>query len=153
MKAALAALMAMLGLGLGACASEPGTASWARDLEVRRATAEAQTRAGETDAASATLRGILAMEAPEATDPRVTSLLADTHFALGSVLMSLGQPGEARVVATRGLALGEAGEVFTANLHALRAMALEAEGRPLDALTDYEAALAIYTARFEEALE
>ena len=56
--------------------------------------------------------------------------------------------------ADAGLALAPSGgqSVFVANLHALRGMSLEELGKPLDAVVDYETAIGVHKALFDEAL-
>ncbi len=132
--------------------SGPDPGDWARRVEARRVAASAQAHRGELEAAVDTLRGALALPAPDGPDA-VIGIVQDTRFALGSALLQLGRASEAEAEATRGLELGTGPTVFTANLLALRAMAREAGPTPLDALDDYERAQASYEALFDAALE
>ena len=149
----LAALALLLALG---CARAPGggpVADWAQEVERLRGQAESQRRSGDLVGAEATLREVLALRLP-APSPAARSVVHDTFFALGSVLLQAGRSAEAVAEASRGLRLVEPppATVFVANLYALRAMAYEEGGHVEDAAADYVDAVRIHKVLFDQAL-
>ena len=116
-----------------------------------RATADANIRQKRLAEAEADLRRILRLPVPKDT-PLASQLLQDTDFALATLLLAAGRPEHALAAAKRGLSRSQEPTVFRANLHAIRAMTLEAMNRPSDALTDYEHAVAIHKQLFDKAL-
>ena len=158
-----APVVALLGLlaGLVLCAGSgcavkgvgpANTASWAQQVARMRAHADKAVAAEDLATAEAVLRRIFVLPAPT-DNARALQLLQDAHFALGSVLYLNGDHDGAAAEADQGLALTDEPSVFSANLHALRAMSLEAGGRELDALDDYEKALVIHKQLFNEMLD
>ncbi len=138
---------------LGSCASPANSSksAWAeRVLDLRRSADEHLSR-GELGGARSDLLRILALD-PPAGDTRHLQLVQDAHFALGSIHFGLGRYDRALDQAEQGLRITEARSIFTANLHALRAMCLESTARELDAISDYQAALAIHKDLFDAAL-
>ncbi len=146
MRVLLVALIATLLHSCGAAAP-----AWVDRVDALRATADRQVEQARLADAEATLRRIFTLPTPHER-PNADALLRDAHFALGRVLLLQGRAAEALAEADAGLARGRAADVFTANLHALRAMSLEALGRELDALADYERAQVIHKALFDAAL-
>jgi predicted negative regulator of RcsB-dependent stress response len=69
--------------------------------------------------------------------------LQDVAFRLGQVMLEEKKPGEALDACTRGLALGEQDDLFTANLLILRGNILQELGKPLPAAEDFHRALVI----------
>lgn len=136
------------------CAVRPArtrAAMWAeRVLDLRRS-ADAHLSAGKVAAAEADLARILELERPG--DARVLPLLQDAHFALGSIHFALKRYDRALEEADKGLKVTDGRSIFAANLHALRAMSLEATGRELDAIEDYQLAIAIHKELFDVTLK
>lgn len=69
--------------------------------------------------------------------------LQDVAFRLGQVMLDEKKPGEALEVCTRGLALGEHDDLFTANLLILRGNIQRELGKSLAAAEDFHQALGI----------
>jgi predicted negative regulator of RcsB-dependent stress response len=69
--------------------------------------------------------------------------LQDVAFRLGQVMLDEKKPGEALDVCTRGLALGEHEDLFTANLLILRGNIQQELGKPSAAAEDFHQALVI----------
>lgn len=137
---------------LAGCSVRPQVVGWAERVDALRRQADQQIAAGELGEAEATLRRILELPSP-GEHTQAEQLVQDTRFALGGIELVRGDPTAALAQADQGLALGSARTVFRANLHALRAMSLEALGRPLEAVMDYGSAMAIHKALFDEALD
>ena len=145
-------LVVLLALSCAVQRSEPSAeGAWAAAVDRLRHSADASLEARRLDDAEAELRRLLALPAPAGL-PRSGELLQDAHFALGRVLLLQRRFELALAEADVGLGLTPERTVFRANLHALRAMAWEALGRPTEAVADYEAALQIHKALFDEAL-
>ena len=70
-------------------------------------------------------------------------LLQDAHYRLAQLALATGDPAGAERQADEGLALGDHGDLFTANLMIVRGAARERSGRGAAATADYERALAI----------
>ena len=147
----------LLALGLawlaGSCAAPAphATSVWAeRVLDLRRSADDHLSR-GQLAAARADLRRILALEPPKG-DERSVQLLQDAHFALASIQYGLKRYEQALAETERGLRVTKLRSIFAANLHALRAMCLEATNKELDAITDYQVAIGIHKELFDAAL-
>lgn len=69
--------------------------------------------------------------------------LQDVAFRLGKVMLDERKPAEALEVCTRGLALGEHDDLFTANLLILRGNVQQELGKSLAAAEDFHQALVI----------
>ncbi|HEX7599278.1 MAG TPA: hypothetical protein VF518_13765 [Polyangia bacterium] len=80
-------------------------------------------------------------------NPRPSGLgrqvLQDIAFRLGLVMLDEKKPGEALEACTRGLALGEKDDLFTANLLILRGHIWQEMGKSLSAAEDFHQALVI----------
>lgn len=70
-------------------------------------------------------------------------VLQDIAFRLGQVMIDEKKPGEALEACTRGLALGEEDDLFTANLLILRGHVRQELGKPVSAAEDFHKALVI----------
>jgi len=143
---------------LGSCAvarssERSATAKWAQTVAALRRSADAYVQTHELELAAADLHRIFSLEVPKDAPPKAYQLLQDAHFALGSVLLLQARFDGALKEADLGLALGDDHSIFGANLHALRGLAREGQGRPLDALQDYANAMEIHKTLFDAALE
>ncbi len=130
-------------------------ARWAAEVEGLRSEAAAQRAAGDTAGALETLeRAVRSGETVDRGDGAVRAIRQDAHFALGRLHFDEGRFDRALEQADAGIALSDPKEptLFAANLHGLRALSLEALGRPAEAITSYEAAQNIHSALFERAL-
>ncbi len=142
----------VIGLVWSSCAAPSRAAApWARTVANIRATADWHRDQHRYKAAETELRRIFEIEPPK-NEPKAVWLLQDASFALGTVLYLDRRFEDAVAEADRGLSLGSDRSIFGANLHGLRAMALEAQGKPLDALTDYSRAIEIHKELFDTAL-
>lgn len=147
------ALLLAVVLAAGCAVSTPRTAlqAWAQSVNGLRDSADVHISRRNLPAAEADLRRIFSLS-PPSEDAGVAQLLQDAHFALGSVMLLQGRFVDAIAEADAGLKLTGEQSIFGANLHALRAMALEGQGKPLDALEDYQRALRIHAELFDAAL-
>lgn len=137
---------------VAACAvARPGV-DWARQVDGLRRKADRHIDKGELEDAKKVLDLVFELPRPEGAP--TTVLLMDAHFAMGTVHLLAGKADLALRQADAGLALAPSGgqSVFVANLHALRGMSLEELGKPLDAVVDYETAIGVHKALFDEAL-
>jgi len=148
--ALLAGALATLGLACGASEADATRGFAERVLELRAAAEAAEAR-GEDDVALATFRAGLALPEPARVDA-VVALRQELHFDVGRLLLLAGDASGAREHAALGLALGGDDSLFTANLHALDAMAAEALGDPPGAVAAYQRAIAVHERLFERAL-
>jgi len=144
-------LLVLLALAQGACGSASPEAAWADSLQTMHDEARQLETAGKVDDALVVYQRAADLVPPSGSS-RTVALRQDAHFALGRALLVSGKAEQALAAADRGLALGQSKTVFVANLHALRATALEASGRDLDAVADYEAALDIHEHLLSRAL-
>ena len=158
-RARRAAPAVALMLALGACAPSPSPspslAAWAGHVDQVLSAAERERAAGHLVAASAVLETVTTDPCPEPRAPLAVALRENAAFALGRVLYEAGHPAKALAAADWGLSLREdptSATVFTASLHALRALALEALSRPDDAIGAWEAAQIVHSRLFERAL-
>ena len=135
------------------CGGAPhsASASWAQTVDRLRQSSDQWLSERDLERAESDLRRIFQLTVPAETRG-ADQLLQDAHFALGSLLLLKRQPDDAIAEANKGLALSTEKTVFRANLLALRALATEAKGQPLDALDDYGRALEIHKALFDNAL-
>jgi tetratricopeptide (TPR) repeat protein len=150
-------LLAVVTGAIAGCAQGPSAelAAWASDVDQRLVSAERQRAAGDLDGARATLAAAVASPVPEPDAPLALALRENLWFALGRVELEAGEPEAALSAAERGLRARAGGAdvtVFTASLHALRALACEALGRPDDAIAAWEAAQAIHLRLYDRAL-
>ncbi|MFT5429773.1 MAG: tetratricopeptide (TPR) repeat protein [Myxococcota bacterium] len=153
MRTSLVVLLLLVGTGCGrAPVVRASELLWTASVDLDRQLADKCVDSGELTIAERMLRRSLAR--PDAAVDEVVriALRQDLHFALGRVLLLQGRFSRASAEASRGLALGGQNTVFQANLYGLRAMAVEADGRPLDALDDYSRALTIHKSLFDAAL-
>lgn len=115
--------------------------------------ADAALARGAHDEAAAALARIVERPVPSsvaAEDARIVRQDASERWARLS--LERGDPQAALERLDQGLALGERGDVFTANLLTLRARVLEAQGRDGEAAADYHRALLIEETLLERAL-
>ena len=147
-RLAVVALPLMIAALVGSCAVGVPAA---RTVDGLRRSADQHVGQRRMKAAEADLRRIFVLDAPK-DNAGALLLLQDAHFALGSVLLVTGRFDEALAEADKGLSLGDDQSIFGANLHGLRAMALEAAGKPIDALPDYTRAIEIHKQLFDTAL-
>jgi hypothetical protein len=153
---ALASSLCGLGL-LWGCAAEPAadadTAQWIAVVRSAHTAADAALGAGRPDTALERLDG--ALSAPVPPDVRAEHRRAvhqDLLFRVAETQLRIGQGRQAQAAAERGLALGRATDLFTANLLIARGQALQAEHRDTEAAASYYEALDINRALLDAAL-
>ena len=145
-----ALVLVFLGASLG-CGS--GATRWIGEAWRAHAEADALERSGDFERAGDLLRDLVSRPVPAGLAPQdVRAVLQDTYARLANVALKRGKPIEALHSADAGLQLGEAQDVFTASLRALRGRALEALGRDGEAAREYETAQTIAEALLSEAL-
>ena len=117
---------------------------WVAEAARRHALADERLEAGDRPGARDALRAIV--EAPPAAalpaDDR-RGVLQDTYFRLARIDLDARDPRAALADAERGLALGQGGDLFAANLLVVRGAAHEALGDGAAAAEDYHQALLI----------
>ena len=151
------ALVVALLAALAGCGDGPSDAqrAWSARIDAALTEADKARAAGDQERAEGLLEAALAEVAPEPDAPVTVALSENLWFALGRVRIEAGRASDALDAADRGLLLREgpaSATVFTASLHALRALALEALGRDGDAIGAWEAAQIVHTRLFERAL-
>ena len=151
--AVAALLLCAFGLA-GACGAERAedadveldveTAQWVADVRRAHEAADTALRAGQVQAALQRLDGALAANVPSEVQPEHRRAVhQDLLFRVAQAQLQAGRSGEARAAAERGLALGRAADLFTANLLIARGQALEADKRDTEAAASYYEALEI----------
>ena len=136
MAAGSLALLILVGCADG------GARAW---IEASRAQSEAAAAADDVAQARAALEALLALEVPSTVaedDARV--IRQDAHERLGRLWLAQGDGARALAEVQRGLVLGEADDIFTANLWVLRGRVREARGEDSEAAADYHRALLIH---------
>ena len=138
---------------LGGCEVAPESPGhdYVKSVQKLKQMADQHLRQGRLPQAETVLRQLVSLPLPS-DEPRAALLAQDGYFSLCSVMLATGRGNMAIDEAAQGLKLTDKPTVFKANLHAVRAMALEATNRAADALTDYEAAMGIHKQLFDEAL-
>ena len=113
-----ALVLVFLGASLG-CGS--GATRWIGEAWRTHAEADALERSGDFERAGDLLRDLVSRPVPAGLAPQdVRAVLQDTYARLANVALKRGKPIEALHSADAGLQLGEAQDVFTASLRALR---------------------------------
>jgi hypothetical protein len=147
-QAAAIMLLCTLGFAVG-CGpaqheADVEAAQWVADVRSAHAAADGALRAGQAQAALARLDAALAAEVPVEVQPEHRRAVhQDLLFRAAQVHLQAGRSGDARAAAERGLGLGRAVDLFTANLLIARGQALEADGRDTEAAASYYEALEI----------
>ena len=145
---------------LSACGDErapepaPDAATWLSQLRSAHPRADAALSAGNVDDAVAVLAEAGRAPMPAellAADRRV--LHQDLLYRLGGAELDRAEPARALAAAERGLGLGRAQDVFTANLLVVRGEALQALERETEAAASYFEALEINRALLAQVLD
>lgn len=135
----------LLGLVLAAGCSRRGEAGpWLARALAAHQRADAQLDRGRLDAARQSLQAMVEQPPPAglaAADARVVR--QDAFYRLAQIELLADRPRAALDWCRQGLALGDAGDLFAANLHLDRGRALERLGRDRDAAAAYHRALLI----------
>jgi hypothetical protein len=140
-------LLCALAFACGCGAEEPAgldAAAWVQEVRSAHAAADAALQAGQAQAALERLNAALSLPVPadvQAEHHRVVH--QDLLFRVAQAQLQVGHSGEAWATADRGLGLGTAQDLFTANLLIARGQALEAEHRDTEAAASYYEALVI----------
>jgi hypothetical protein len=149
----------LLALVVSACSREPGREpepdAWAVAAAATHAEADRLLARGDRMAALEVLRGLVeGAPAPAGGDPEARRiLLQDAYFRVASLIYPQGDPAMTEMYVGRGLALGDHGDLFAANLLVMRAEIHRFHGRTRAALDDYERALRINERLLGETLE
>jgi hypothetical protein len=126
-----------------------GVDDWAAQVASMHGQVDTLLDRGARDEARDVLRSIV--DSAPGDHPHRRPLLQDTYFRLARLALANGDAATAQREAEAGLALGDHGDLFTANLLVVRGTAREALGAGTSAITDYERALAINETLLQEA--
>ena len=149
-------VVVLLVLVLAACGghAEGGEArAWLTRVEAAHHAATTLLLSGDADAAQRALVAAVDLTPPgrvSARDARV--LRQDLLYRLTELDLLRNRPHEAEIWADRGLALGEASDIFTANLLIARGRARQVQDHATAASRDYHAALIVSEALLEASL-
>jgi hypothetical protein len=152
------AVWLLCALALGGCAGDERAASmdaaqWVADVRSAHAAADSALRAGQVQTALERLDAALAAEVPiEVLPEHRRAVHQDLLFRAAQAQLQAGHNDQARAAAERGLALGRAATLFTANLLVARGQALQADDRDTEAAASYYEALEINRALLDAAL-
>ena len=144
------ALRALLLLWLAAAAcgqqepAELDPSAWLASVQSAHARADAALAAGDIARAQSLLERAAESPPPSGVrhdDARV--VYQDLQFRLGQLELARGAPEASLLRAERGLGLGRADDLFTANLLVVRGRALAALGRDIEAASSDQDALGI----------
>lgn len=130
---------------------DDASATWLAQVRAAHASADA-TR--DVAVAERALREAFEREVPTGVaheDARVVR--QDLAYRLASIALEDDRAEDARGYADRGLALGAATDVFTANLYVVRGQAREALGDAVGAAGDYHEALIVNEALLDRVLD
>lgn len=169
MKYAVVSIVFVLGVGgvaLSACSEISETtpapvqstqppseaAAWLTQAQDAHREADEAILDNDLETAESILREAL-VEPPETVHERDARVIRqDLYYRLATVLADRADNNAALEAADRGLALGEAEDLFTANLLVVKGRALEALGRDVDAAGIYFQALEINEALLRQTL-
>ena len=159
LRAAIAFALLLASWAGAGCAGESApelevdAADWVDGVRRAHAAADAALSAGQVQVALERLSAALETPVPPQVQPEHRRVVhQDLCFRIAQAQLSQGRAGDARVAVERGLALGRAKDVFSANLLIARGAALEAEGRDTEAAASYYEALEINRALLDTAL-
>jgi hypothetical protein len=144
--------LTMLAILLVACTGEAPRAWIDRALTVNQ-TVDQDLARGDLAAARRALVGLVEGDVPRgvaADDRRI--VLQDAYARLAAVELAADRPADGLAWTDRGLALGDAGDVFAASLYLTRGRACERLGRDPAAVEAYARALAIDERLLDQAL-
>jgi len=150
-RLAVCVLSALCGLGSG-CSESPRPApiglgegaEWVEQVRSAHAHADAALASDDREAARSALRAAVDATVPEEIRPgHRRAVQQDLWFRLAELALSKQQHEQALQDVERGLALGHAPDVFTANLWIARGETLQALGRDTEAASSYYEALTI----------
>ena len=135
------------------CAREQAATDWVSQAREAHREADQLVAAGNAEAARQALEVAVHTEPPPATADTVARIVRqDLFYRIASLEIEDGNAELALDSASRGLALGEENDVFSANLRIVRGQAHEALGHRHEAAADYHAALTISEALLDQAL-
>ena len=127
---------------------------WLAGMERAHGEADEALAAGDAARAREVLRGAFDTAVPASMAPEDARIVRqDLAFRLGELDLDAGEAAAAVEWADRGLALGQAEDVFTANLLIVRGRAREAQGGDREAIEDYFRALEINEALLRRTLD
>lgn len=130
---------------------DDASATWLAEVRAAHVSADS---AREPAVAERTLREAFERAVPSnvaTEDARVVR--QDLAYRMASIALADERAQDARLHADRGLALGAATDVFTANLYVVRGQAREALGDAIGAAGDYHEALIVNEALLDRVLD
>jgi predicted negative regulator of RcsB-dependent stress response len=140
-------------LALCGCARDREAADWITQAQKAHRDADRLAASGDTEGARDALEIAVENVPPRGTPKGVARIVRqDLFYRLAALQLERRQPDSALDFASRGLALGEQKEVFTANLRLVRGRAHESLAHVREAAADYHAALKISEALLDRAL-
>jgi hypothetical protein len=134
-----------------ACDRRPADPGWAAGVAARHAEADRLLDGADPQGARRVLASVLD-GAPSGERAGDRALLQDTHFRLARLALAAGDAAGAVRQAEAGLALGDRGDLFAANLLIVRGAAREKLRDAPGAAADYERALHINEALLRDTL-
>jgi predicted negative regulator of RcsB-dependent stress response len=138
---------------LSGCARDRDAADWITQAQKAHRQADLLAASGDTDGARDALQIAVDTEPPRGTPKGPARVVRqDLFYRIAVMELEKRQPEAALDFASRGLALGEKNDVFSANLRIMRGQAHEALGHAREAAADYHAALKISEALLDRAL-
>jgi hypothetical protein len=138
---------------LASCSGTGDAASFIERAQQAHQGADRLLEAGNLDGARRLLRGAVEATPPDgiqANDGRIVR--QDLYYRLTEVELAASHPDRAAAWASAGLALGQATDVFTANLHIGKARALERMSDASGASREYHDALLVTEALLDRSL-
>jgi tetratricopeptide (TPR) repeat protein len=151
MKRSWASVLVCASLALLACGRD--ASEFVSRAEAAHRKADLFLAAGDANGAREALKAVAESDPPSgahSADARVVR--QDLYYRLAELELSQNRAEAAAAWASSGLGLGEARDVFTANLHIARGRALERTNDARGASEDYHRALLISEALLDESL-
>jgi tetratricopeptide (TPR) repeat protein len=146
----------MLGLLalVGSCSHRAQPSPWLSEALASHRKADAELDRGDLDAARQSLVGLVDRASSGGLSPVDERVIRqDALFRLAELELAGGSPDAALIWGERGLALGDGGDLITANLYLSSGRALERLGRDPEAAASYQRALAINERLLDSALD
>ncbi|MGE0786775.1 MAG: hypothetical protein AB7S26_13970 [Sandaracinaceae bacterium] len=140
-------------VGVASCAATSDAGGYVAEASADSQRASDALASGEPGRAIEALEALVARSVPadlEPSDARV--ILQDAHERLARLYLAAGDTDRAAMHVADGLALGDADDLFCANLYTTSGRVHEARGEDVEAATAYERAMAIHETLLDQEL-